>query len=186
LGMPASMTIELPDHEEQTEFNLKRWDEICADTELGRQLAHMEGRIETDRHGYVIMSPPPAFDHGRFQFEIAYRLRQLLEEGTVVTECPISTADGVRAADVAWVSRERLEKIGGRVCLRAAPEICVEVLSPGNTWREMGEKKALFFVAGAVEVWFCHESGVMQFFRTPDTAPVETSDVCPEFPRSIA
>lgn len=184
--MPAAITIDLSGQEEQTAFNLKRWDELCADTELGRQLAHMEGRIETDRHGYVIMSPPPAFDHGRFQFKIARLLSDLMPEGEVVTECPISTADGVRAADVAWVSTERLEAVGGHPCLRGAPEICVEVLSPSNTRREMSEKKALFFAAGAKEVWFCEESGKVQFFVAPEAAAVGASQVCPDFPEAIA
>jgi len=35
-----------------------------------------------------------------------------------------------------------------------APEICVEVISPRNSPEEMAEKRALYFAAGADEVWF--------------------------------
>jgi hypothetical protein len=55
-----ALTIELKDSAEQAAFNLKRWAEVLADPELAR-LPH---RFETDRHGHVIMSPPPAPAHG--------------------------------------------------------------------------------------------------------------------------
>ncbi len=183
--MVPGLTIELPRHEEQTEFNIRRWDEICSDTELGRQLARIEGRIETDRHGHLVMSPPPALRHGEFQAKLAFLLMQLLPDGTVITECPLSTSDGVRVADVAWISRVRLREIGGRNCLQGAPEICLEVLSPGNTQREMSEKMALYFAAGAREVWWCSESGDMQFFHACDAKPASESRFCPPFPVSV-
>ena len=62
----ATLTIELPSQRQQTEFNLRRWDELLAD----HKLAKIEGRVETDRHGHIIMSPPPAANHGSFQFQI--------------------------------------------------------------------------------------------------------------------
>src|SRR5438093_5713223 len=49
----ATLTIELPPHRTQTEFNMRRWAELLAD----RELARFEGRIETDRYGHVIMGP---------------------------------------------------------------------------------------------------------------------------------
>ena len=45
--MPT-VTIELPSQSAQTEVNLRRWAELVADPEL----AKIEGRIETDRHGH--------------------------------------------------------------------------------------------------------------------------------------
>src|SRR5436309_15305136 len=95
-----ALTVELPTQQSQTAFNLRRWAELLADPEL----AKYEGRLETDRHGHILMSPPPAPSHGSFQAEIAWSLRNLMSDGRVLTECPISTADGVRAADVAWAS----------------------------------------------------------------------------------
>jgi Uma2 family endonuclease len=182
--MPA-LTIDLPAQDNQTEFNLRRWTELLADTALGRELARIQGRIETDRHGHIIMSPPPGYAHGRYQYKIASQLEKLLPEGIVSTECPISTADGVRAADVAWISRARLEVIGENVCLTKAPEICVEVLSPDNTRVEMAEKKALYFAAGSEEVWFCDQTGKMTFYCAPNSDAIQTSIRCPDFPRRI-
>jgi Uma2 family endonuclease len=177
----ATLTIELPAQENQTAFNLRRWAALLED----RELAKIEGRIETDRHGHIIMSPPPGVPHGSYQLEIGALLRALLPKGRAISECPISTADGVKAADVVWISQARLADSGESVCLTEAPEICVEVLSPGNTRVEMTEKKALYFAAGAREVWFCDEAGRMTFFTGPDSPGESSSSLCRRFPGRI-
>src|SRR6266480_5600956 len=177
----ATLTIELPPHEAQTAFNLRRWVELLAD----RELARFEGRIETDRHGQIIMSPPPAPSHGSFQLEIGHLLRQLMSHGRVLTECPISTANGVKAADVAWASPERMRQLGEQVCFSRAPDICVEVMSPSNTEAEIQEKIALYFDAGAREVWLCAEGGAMSFFSSDPTRPMRASKMCPQFPKRV-
>lgn len=177
----ATLTLELPPQKTRTAFNLRRWAELLAD----RELAKVEGRIETDRHGHIIMSPPPAPSHGSFQLEIGRLLWTLLPEGRVLTECPISTADGVKAADVAWASPDCMKKLGEQVCFPTAPEICVEVMSPSNTEPEIREKMALYFDAGAKEVWRCGRNGAMSFFSSSALRPMRTSKVCPEFPQQI-
>lgn len=171
----------LPPQPSQTETNLRRWAELLKDPELAR----IEGRIETDRHGHIIMSPPPAAQHGGMQFEIGHLLRTLMRGGRVLTECPISTADGVKAADVAWASGETIREMGNRVCFPRAPEICVEVLSPSNTEAEISEKMALYFDAGAVEVWLCSVQGDIQFFLSADAAPMQASRLCAQFPARV-
>src|SRR6185503_10167492 len=175
----ATLTIELPPQKAQTAFNLRRWAEVSKDPEL----AKYEGRVETDRYGYVIMSPPPAPSHGSYQSEIAYLLRVKIPEGRVLTECPISTADGVRAADVALASPECMRTLGEQVCFPRSPEICVEVVSPSNTEAEIEEKKALYFDAGAKEVWLCSTSGAMSFFIRGTARPGRVSQICPDFPK---
>lgn len=146
------------------------------------QLAKIEGRLETDRHGHVLISPPPGYHHASRQFEIGYQLRKLLG-GNVRTECPLSTSDGVKAIDVAWLSDLRESTaLSGEILLQA-PEICVEVISPSNTPAEMNEKMALYFDAGADEVWFCETSGAMRFHAL--SGLLERSVLCPEFPAVI-
>ncbi len=176
----ATLTIELPSQAEQTAFNLRRWNEVLADPAMYR----IEGRIETDRYGNIIMSPPPAPSHGSFQSEVSHLLRTLLHEGRVLTECPISTADGVRASDVAWASVECMRHLGNRSCFPRSPEICVEVLSPRNTAAEINEKKNLYFDAGAKEVWVCDRNGKMSFFG-PDSSSSKRSKLCPHFPAKV-
>ena len=177
----ATLTIKLPSQRAQADFNLRRWTELIGDPEL----AKIEGRVETDRYGHVIMSPPPAANHGSLQARIAVLLDHHISGGRVLTECPISTADGVRAADVAWASPECMKELGNRVCFARSPEICVEVLSPANTDAEIQEKMALYFDAGAKEVWLCENSGEMKFFLSPATPSARTSILCADFPAQI-
>lgn len=176
----GSLTIELPDHRTQTTFNLERWAEIVADPAL----AKIEGRIEMDRFGHLLMSPPPAAKHGFFQIRIGRLLAEHIKTGEVCSECPISTADGVRAADVAWASPECLKKLGNKVCFPTSPEIAVEILSPRNTGQEINEKMALFFNAGAREVWLCSPEGKMRFFTSPSQESPH-SEICPKFPKLV-
>ncbi len=178
--MPT-LTIELPSQKSQTAFNLQRWSELLKDPEL----AKIDARIETDRFGHIIMTPPPAPEHGSYQSEIAFLLRTLLPNGRVLTECPISTADGVKASDVAWASRQCMRELGNRGCFPRAPEICVEVLSPSNTLPEIREKMALYFDAGAKEVWLCKKSGLMEFFIGSASTSAKASILCPKFPARV-
>ncbi len=101
-----------------------------------------------------------------------------------ITECPISTADGVKAADAAWASAERWLEMGNRVCFVRSPEICVEVLSPSNIEEEINEKTFLYLDAGAQEVWVCDSFEGMSFFG-PGPAPLPASGLCPAFPPQV-
>ena len=173
--------VELVEIEDQTAFNLAVWEKLVNN----ETLAQLPYRIETDRFGHIIMSPPPAPDHGEEQFGIGFTLKQLLPRGHVITECPISTSEGVKLADTAWISKDRRRSQRGKVCLTQAPEICVEVISPSNSRREVREKKALYFAAGAEEVWLCHRSGRMEFFRKEKPETPAASALCPAFPRQV-
>jgi Uma2 family endonuclease len=106
--------------------------------------------------------------------------------GSVIAECPVSTSGGVKGVDVAWISQGRREPQRGQVCFTEAPEICIEVMSPSNSRREMRKKKRLYFEAGAEEVWFREQDGRMAFYlkAAPDVA-VEASILCPEFPGRV-
>ncbi len=178
----VGLTIELPPQPRQTVFNLRRWKEVSQDPEM----ANLPGRVETDRYGHVLMSPPPAPRHGRLQARIAGLLERLMRPEGAMSECPISTADGVRAADVAWASPERMRELGDASCFPRAPEICVEILSPGNSEAEIREKTALYFDAGAEEVWLCADSGEMTFLVGDAGASARASRLCPEFPAKVA
>jgi len=175
------LTVELPSQQSLTEQNLRRWKDLVSDPRLAR----LQERIETDRFGHMIMSPPPSANHGSYQFRIGVLLDRYLRGGRVITECPISTADGVKAADVAWASPERMRELGANSCFPHAPEICVEILSPGNTEAEIREKTALYFDAGAMEVWHCTDTGKMIFLRRGEVQTLNRSQTCPDFPAQV-
>jgi Uma2 family endonuclease len=157
---------------------IARWQELFDDPELAR----WPGKIETDRFGRIIMSPPPALPHSFNQSKILQLLAQLLPDGQALTECPLGTLDGIKGIDVAWLKGGRTEIADGKLVLERAPEICVEVLSPSNTVEEMKEKRALYFEAGALEVSLCGLDGKMEFY-TPDLSAA--SRLCPLFPGQL-
>ncbi|MGB8510554.1 MAG: Uma2 family endonuclease [Pyrinomonadaceae bacterium] len=72
------------------------------------------------------------------------------ETGFLVERDP----DTVLGADIAFVSRARMKTIENiEKYIPFAPDLAVEVLSPGNTTLKMDEKVALYFAAGARAVW---------------------------------
>jgi len=130
------------------------WEEICHDPRF-RDLPY---KIETNARGQIIMSPTYQY-HGAFQYKIGNLLDDRLSGGTVVTESAVATTDGKKVADVAWFSDARWEQVKDALDAPIAPEIAVEVYSPGNTEEELSHKRRLYFEAGAEEVWVCDEEG---------------------------
>ena len=175
------LTIDLPPREELLARNRQRWAEILAD----RRLADLPFKIETNAHGTLLMTPPPSGNHSHRQGRIVIELDRQLG-GHVLPECPISTIDGVRAADVGWYSPQRYSQVAGQLAFETAPEICVEILSPSNVESEIQEKKQLYFEAGAEEVWLCDLQGRLSFYSAtaPNTAQIKSPRV-PNFPTSI-
>ncbi len=175
------LQIQLPKREDTVATNRLRWAELQADAKL----ADCPNRIETNAWGQIIMSPPPTGSHCKKQFRIAQALERLLG-GEAFTECPISTADGVKAADAAWFSDQRYAQVVGQDAFEIAPEICVEVLSPKNTWAEMQAKRQLYFDAGAIECWTCDLTGQMTYYSSDEPeSPKHESKLCPQFPGVI-
>lgn len=117
-------------------------------------------RLELIRGELKVMSPSKPL-HGIVCAEIAAELRDFVREhglgrvfgaetGFVVERDP----DTVLGVDAAFVSRERLSAVEDlNSFFPSAPDLAVEVLSPSNTRREMDEKVALYFGAGARAVW---------------------------------
>ena len=86
--------------------------------------------------------------HGRVTMSFAWRLAQYVEENRLGTVYAAETGfrlatgpDTVRAPDVAFVSRARVEAIGEiEGFWPGAPDLAVEVISPGDTYAEVEEK----------------------------------------------
>src|SRR5215216_108966 len=65
-----------------------------------------------------------------------------------------SDPDTVRAPDLAFVSRERIPEGGvPKKFWDGAPDLAVEVVSPGDTFSEVEEKVEEWLAAGARAVW---------------------------------
>src|SRR2546426_1925696 len=101
------------------------WEEICED----KLLAGLPYRIESDRWGNIVMSPPPRSRHAEYQGRIAVLLHEKMTGGLALPECPVQTEEGVKAADVAWVSQARRASRPNDPPYLIAPEIFREVRS---------------------------------------------------------
>ncbi len=155
------------------------WDEICAD----RSLADLPYKIETNRHGQIVMSPAK-FWHSSRQGLIARLLGELGPQGMVFTETAIQTTEGVKVADVAWATKSFFRAHKNESALSASPAVCVEVLSDSNTTPEMATKISLYFAQGAEEVWLCYDDGSVAFYIAPLTT-VPASPLFPAFPARV-
>src|ERR1051326_4010868 len=115
------------------------WKDLCDD----KRFQDLPYKIELNGKGKIIMSPTANW-HGNFAHKIGRLLEQLLPNGEVVVECAVETADGVKEADVAWISLERWEVVKDQISCSISPEICAEVLSESNSAFEMIAKKSLY------------------------------------------
>lgn len=157
------------------------WTELCDDPQY-RFLQDLPFKVETDRWGKIVMSPTRNI-HGMLQLRIGRTLEEQRPDGVAITECGVTTPEGTKVADVAWISRERLQPQREQAAFAHAPEICVEILSPTSTLPEMLEKQSLYFNAGAGEFWLCEESGTVRFFSPEGELPL--SALCPAFPARL-
>ena len=158
------------------------WEQICDDPNL----SDLPFKIEQDRYGRIVMSPPPVPRHGSHQSEIAHRLRLLLPGWIVITECAVETGDGVKVPDVGAMSRNRIPGWKKLRSLPKAPPICVEVLSASNSAQEIDEKRRLYAAKGCCEFWTCSEKGIVSFFDAVSEEPLPKSRLCPKFPRKMS
>jgi Uma2 family endonuclease len=125
-------------------------------------LKELPFKIELNKWGNILMSPA-SNNHGIRQYEMV-KLLQQKNSGQIIIECSIQTNEGVRVADVAWASDAFMGKHGDETPYTAAPEICIEVLSPSNSMEEMNEKIRLYFEKGALEVWLCGKNGEISYY----------------------
>ena len=157
-----------------------RWNEVLSDPSL----QDLPYKIEINAWGKIEMSPA-SNRHARLQGALAGEFTRQLPTGVTLTGCSILTKIGIRVPDVAWASADFMQAYGEITPYMRAPEICVEVLSPGNTAAEVREKKVLYFDAGAKEVWLCDQSGEVRFFGPKAVKPKPASRLCAEFPARI-
>ena len=115
-------------------------------------LKNLPFKIELNKFGKLLMSPA-SNEHGRIQSRLAASLINKYPKGEVVTECSIQTSDGVKVADVAWLSEAFVHEFGIVTPFPKAPELCIEIVSPSNSKIEIQTKIDLYLARGADEVW---------------------------------
>jgi Uma2 family endonuclease len=112
------------------------------------------------RHGRVA----GAIHGNLFQFVRGARLGVLFAAETAFRLGP----DAVRAPDVAFVRAQRLYEDEDPAAFDGAPDLAVEVVSPGDTAAEIQQKVEQWLRAGARAVWVVYPAGPRLMLHLPD------------------
>jgi Uma2 family endonuclease len=104
---------------------------------------------------------PPGWRHGGVESRVDRLLGTHVDHndlGLVLTGDPgfliARDPDTVRAPDVAFVAKQRLaEEAAGDAYWPGAPDLAVEIVSPGDTLAELDDKVAAWLAAGTRMVW---------------------------------
>ena len=169
--------------------------------ELPTYAQHNDYRYELIRGELKKMSPTKPL-HGIFTAEITAELIMFVrahnlgrvfgaETGFLVERDP----DTVLGVDAAFVSHERLATVESfEKFFPFAPDLAIEVLSPGNTVDEIDEKIELYFAAGSLAVWvFNPKRRLVMVYRSPralqilgETDTLDGGSVLPGFRLDLA
>ena len=116
---------------------------------------------EGDRHeiinGELIVTPSPIPNHQIISVNIEYALlRHVRERGLgMVLDASIDirfTPENVLIPDIIFIAQDRLHIVGPKT-VDAAPDLVVEILSPGTRNRDLDIKRAIYARFGVQEYW---------------------------------
>ena len=111
--------------------------------------------------GELIQMAPTGYEHGVRTVELTALLHTHIKANKLGVVCAAETGfllsqdpDTVRAPDISFVSRERVEKAGKvKSYWLGAPDLAVEFTSPSDTVQEVEEKVAEWLEFGTRMVW---------------------------------
>jgi Uma2 family endonuclease len=118
-----------------------------------------EGHLEL-HHGEVVTVPPPKWRHQILQDRISTLLRTGIgESGIALCEMAFRPAPEyeVWQADVGYARRDRASTIHDDEYLNGAPDLVVEVISPGNTADEIDDKWTICTEHGCLSFWVVND-----------------------------
>lgn len=107
--------------------------------------------------GELIVVPSPNFLHQHLSAAIEAQLREHVKKHSLglVLDAPfdiVPAENVVLQPDVIYLSRERYPLLTGN-CLKGAPDLAVEVLSPSTSRRDRLQKSRLYLRYGVKEYW---------------------------------
>ena len=108
--------------------------------------------------GELLLTPAPNLRHQRLQLRLGMQLARFIEARELrelfFAPCDVVLSDtDVVQPDLLFVSRERRHLLSGGDNVRGAPDLVVEILSPGTADRDRGYKRALYAKHGVKEYW---------------------------------
>ncbi len=115
-----------------------------------------DGRLYEIIDGELLVSPPPGVLHQRIVGELHAQIRQHLRDSgrgeVLFAPVGVRLGDDVLEPDLVVVLREHADRIGDQV-IEGAPDVVVEILSPGTAKRDLVTKRAVYQAAGVAEYW---------------------------------
>ena len=137
-------------------------------TQVWMDLAQDEGTpdsYELTEHGEIVMSPKPSNRHQVICAEILVQLWTQLGRKAVPDVAVITDDAGIRVPDVVWMPEEKWDVVMTDQGLVRAPDIVVEVLSPGNRETEINHKTQAYLASGVHEVIIVDLTGTIEYLR---------------------
>ena len=163
-----------------------------------------EGKRYEIIEGELFVSTQPHLEHQRVCHRVAFEVELWITRGgsgeVVLAPGVIFDVENAVAPDLVWVSAERLPLIeGDDGKLHDAPDLAIEVLSPGstNTRRDREFKLLLYSLRGVREYWivdwpakslqiFRREAAALKLVATLFADDVLTSPLLPGFSLPVA
>jgi len=134
--------------------------------------------------GRIVPMSPTGGEHGVVELNLGFELKQFVKQRglgwVMVGEVGIYTRrdpDRVRGADVVFISKDRLPE-PPKGFLEIAPELIVEVVSPGDSWQDIRDKLKEYFAIGVQWVWIVElaEQTVLVFHSPTELAEFGQND----------
>ena len=135
-----------------------------------RKLPESESLYYELRHGEAVPVTRPKLKHSLIQKQLEKLVERAVPEMFVAVEFPFRALPEyeLRVADVAMVSRDRVNKANPEDNLPGAPDLVDEVLSPSNTVAEINDKEKLCLENGCKEFWVVAPDLPQVKVSTPD------------------
>lgn len=125
--------------------------------------------------GRIIKMSPTKMPHGKIESRLDRKLSVFVEKNNLgeimLGEIGLYThrnPDTVRAADLLYISRERLAKATPGGFLDVAPELVVEIMSPSDRWGMVRKKLREYFEVGVTVLLVIEpDEQVISVYRSP-------------------
>lgn len=163
-------------------------------TGMGKRYELIQGELRT--------MTPAGFQHGDITAELGSRLRTYVRAKRLGTVPAAETGyrltsnpDTVRAPDVSFVSKARVDQVGKvKGYFPGAPDLAVEVVSPDDAAADIQAKVSEYFQAGTSLVWIIYPNTreVVVFKTTRESLVLSHQDkleggaIIPGFTCSVA
>src|SRR5918912_29015 len=122
--------------------------------------------------GEIFVSRAPSLSHQRVLINLATLIKNYLEQNPIgeVLPTPGVIFDDFNGAipDIVFISNQQVSNIGSEERIREAPELIVEIVSPGkeNARRDRDVKRQVFGKHGVKEYWIADpETRTLEIYR---------------------